>query len=411
MGRMPATFVAFCLGFGLALFAFCAKAQAVECKFSGPDGAPATDPEWRVFLLHQSSELYRAADTECRGELRQADVQAYLAGIDTKVSTAMDRLRSRQAVGKTVKVKKDGTTIPSLLASNKPDEPKCAQSFWLVRESYEDITIFGCPKTAKQATGASFGFSSDQVLNNDSWSAKGVVSRVFRQFIDPPQDPFAPYFSAFAFAPSVKFNRLTNSNETQKSKEVDVLSFSATGEFAFGNVLWGTQYLRARAAYNTGFESETDSWSATAEWQPLHNRKPGEASPSISAPNTLGPLVWQIDPILRLQYSEQVAGSTSPIFDENDYALRLGPVAVLTIRPKADELYVPEKLQDAIFALSYQWLTDLASNNEYDLFGASLTLPLDQAGHFGLKVSYQKGEVEETGQEIDQTQVGLSAKW
>jgi hypothetical protein len=368
---------------------------------------PTNKRDWRIFLLHKKSALYREADTSCNGILEDGELNKHIGRQEQLISSELFHVGRRLAGGKTFSMNKKGELVPSLISSDEPTKPdkECGSGF-LLRDGWEDIGLFGCPKEAKEASGASFGFGSDDVLDNESWSAKGVVGYALKKKLVSPRGT-QPYVTGYAFGPAIKFQRLTNSAVSQKSKETDVLSFTGTGEIAIARLLGGTQYFRARGAFNTDFEGDPKSWSATAEWQPYTNSDRF----ALSSPHGLGPLRWRVDPILRFQYTEEVDESNQPLFDDHDYAIRLGPVLGLTVQPAADEVHVPLWLQSASLLVTYEWLTDFASDNEYDLFTANLNFPIDEAGHFGIKLSYQNGEVEETGKQIDQTQIGLSAKW
>jgi hypothetical protein len=204
----------------------------------------------------------------------------------------------------------------------------------------------------------------------------------------------------------MSFNRSTNSLQTLKSKEVNVLSFGETGEVALAQILGGTQYLRSRTQYNTDFDGIAKSWSTAVEWQPVSNDL------GLSAPRALGRyLVWEVDPIVRTIYSNRLNSSPDPIFAARNEALRIGPVVALTVAPIQNDAVVPHWLQAASFSASYEYLNDVYSRRNYRLFNTALNLPLDAEGHLALQVAYQYGNIEETGGRVNLTTVGLSAKW
>jgi hypothetical protein len=72
---------------------------------------------------------------------------------------------------------------------------------------------------------------------------------------------------------------------------------------------------------------------------------------------------------------------------------------------------VPDWLRGVNFNLTYSWLKDWDSGVTYRHFFTSVGFALDPAGHFGIKVSYESGQVEETGQDVRVTKVGLAAKF
>jgi hypothetical protein len=71
----------------------------------------------------------------------------------------------------------------------------------------------------------------------------------------------------------------------------------------------------------------------------------------------------------------------------------MGSVVALSIVPEQGETSpVPEWLQRVNFNLTYSWLKDTT-------------------GHFAVKISYETGQVGETGQDVRATKVGLAAKF
>lgn len=392
----------------MALFPGVASAKGVVCKYTGSTGAPGNSPEWRVFLLHKNSPVFQNYDVDCDGDLSAGEVAKYASDEEAKVASALHSVERHAAEGHPIHVTPDGETVPAVIGKNDPEKDPCAPGWrFLLRDSFEDVSIFTCPKAAKDAKGAQFDWSRDKVSDNDVWSAKGVAAVGYSVALDPPSDPFAPYVVGYAFAPSLSFNRVVNTLVSQKSKNIDVLSMAATGELALGNTLGGTQYLRIRPALNTTFDGDPRSWSATAEWQPYWITD----GISISVPNGLGPFTWELDPIARLIYSKKLGDVTSPIFQDDDHSLRLGGVLALTIKPKQNDELVPKWLQPASFFTTYEWLEDLESGRDYSLLSAGLNFALDEEGHTALKLSYSHGDIEETGQFMDQAKIGLAAKW
>ena len=211
--------------------------------------------------------------------------------------------------------------------------------------------------------------------------------------------------------PSVTFNRLSNSNPTLIKKNVDVLTYNAGGEIAVGHLLDATttHYFRGRLGVQSDSTSVTQSRGVTLEYQPVTTWRD---VPNLSSPNTLPflPLTYEIDPILRYQYLEASNASDLPLFMARGKISRIGPVVALSILPEQVDS-VPAWLQRVNLNLTYSWLKDWDSGTTYKHFFASLGFATDPAGHFGVKISYETGQVEETGQDVKVTKVGLTAKF
>jgi hypothetical protein len=390
-----------------ATSAFAMKDDPCNDKFKDRNGDLRPD-KVRAYVMHEQFEIYRKADLDCDGHLTPKEIAAFEADpkLDLQIQLTQTYVKSETSAGRKVPLDKNGEPpLPIVAASIEQSPPGCPTGWnFLLRSSAEDIGAFSCPKDFKSATGAQFGFTSDGIAGNQSFTAKGVAALAYTW--QNPVGEAVPYVSGYALSPWMSFNRSTNSLQTLKSKQVNVLSFGGTGEVALDQILNSAHYLRSRTQYNTDFDGIAKSWSTTAEWQPVSNEL------GLSAPRGLGPyLVWEVDPIVRTIYSSRMNGSLDPIFATRNEALRVGPVIALTIAPVQNDAVVPHWMQTASFSASYEYLNDIYSHRNYRLFNTALNLPLDSAGHLALQVAYQYGNIEETGGKVNLTTVGLAAKW
>jgi hypothetical protein len=375
-------------------------------KFKDNNGDLRPD-KVKAYVMHEQFEIYRKADLDCDGHLTAKEIAAFEADakLNLQIELTQTFVRGETSSGGKIPLDKNGEPPLPIVASVDPTPDPCPPGWrFLLRNSAEDIGAFSCPKDFKSATGAQFGFTADGIAGNQSFFGKGVaaVPYVWRN----PVGEAGPYVAGYALSPWMSFNRSTNSLQTLKSKEVNVLSLGGTGEVALAQILGGTQYLRSRTQYNTDFDGVAKSWSSAVEWQPVSNEL------GLSAPRPLGRyLVWEVDPIVRTIYSSRLNGSLDPIFTARNEALRIGPVIALTVAPVQNDAVVPHWMQSASFSASYEYLRDVYSNRNYRLFNTAANLPLDAEGHLALQVAYQYGNVEETGGRVNLTTVGLSAKW
>lgn len=213
--------------------------------------------------------------------------------------------------------------------------------------------------------------------------------------------------------PTVTFQRVTNSDTaTAKKNDLNLLTFGGGGEVAVGNLLDDTMthYFRLRGAAVTTFDSEMKSWNVVGEYQPLSVWKD---VPKLSEPNRIHglPLLYEIDPILRSSFSHKVGAATDPLFNQGADIFRAGPVLSFGLMPVQSDLLVPKWLQKASFTASYSWLNDFRHRQTHNHFNTALNYAFDNDGNVGMKLSYEKGKVEETGQDIAMTKVGLTAKY
>jgi hypothetical protein len=405
------TICALVAGLTCALSNTAKAAQGDKCnvKFMDAEGNLRPETE-KAFLMHQAFDVYQKADTNCDGHLSPDEVKAFENSqpVMSMLQLGEDYINRSVAAGQPIHLDKNGDPLVPIVAPTTPSPPSCGPGWqFLLRGTAEDIGVFACPKDFKTASGAQFSYSWDGVADNTSWAAQGIATVVYNwQNMAGPATAGSPYVAGFAIAPWMSFNRLTESAASLAKMQVDVLSFGGTGEVAFANVLDAAQYLRAKPAYNTDFEGHPHSWSQTLEWQPVSNDL------GISVPNPLGSmLTYEIDPILRYQYSQAIAKSTDPIFASGNSVSRVGPVLALTIAPLQNDIIVPHWLQAASFTASYEWLSNVYRTKNYRLLNTALNLPIDSQGHLAMKVSYQDGQIEETAQNVQKVMVGISAKW
>ena len=213
-----------------------------------------------------------------------------------------------------------------------------------------------------------------------------------------------PYVNYFAVAPLVKFQRVTNSNAKLATQNIDVLSPGISSEMLLDQVLDPSLelYVRTRANANGDFEGNTKSWSGTFELQPIYD--PLRIGTNI----IVGYTYWTISPLARVQYFSRVANSIDPLFGTSNQVFRAGPAVALDIVP-LDGDPVPPLLRNMVINLSYSWYQDFIQTRTYQLFNSTLTYNVTD--NFGISLAYEKGKIDETGQNIDLTTLGLTVKY
>jgi hypothetical protein len=391
------------IGYAFALFATSAALAQGEPKIVAcRPGTSAT-----LIERHKNSDLYKYFDRNCDNH---PDLAAYDAWLDAKNPLAEhDEQRRHLAHLPPLEIKTPAT---------EPVKPPGGwKSYFILRDSFQDISIFGQPKPASSASGATFGWARDDVGGNTSWSAKGVVAYpvVWQNPDNPaPRSAFDPYVVGFALSPSLNFQRVTDSNPKFAKNDIDILTYGATSELAVGHMFdeTTTHYFRSRTSAVGTFEGDIHSWSETFEYQPLTGpTTPG--IPKLSSPNGLfGVATWELDAIARIQYIERTAITKDPLFGTQDHLTRAGGVLALTIIPQqGPDSPVSKTLQRLSFNASYSWLKNVTTRQEYAHFLAALGFALDDNGNIGIKLSYESGKIEDTGQDVKLSKIGLAAKF
>jgi len=385
--------------------------KPVVCKF-GKDGKFSNAKEFTIFKLHSDVEEYKYFDANCDGEIDAKERARKEAYLKQEVRDGAEAEFARYAANHVA------VPVPSQNGQH-PLKVGGWNSQFILRDSFEDISIFSGPQDYKQASGATFSYARDNQAFNTAWSAKGVVAYPVSWSAPPIEGrrpELVPYVVGFAVTPSFSFQRVSNSNATIAGRsDVNVLSYGAGGEVAIGNLLDATttHYFRLRGSAVSNFDSEMRSWNTIAEYQPLTN---WSSIPNLSTPNPLGflPATYELDLIFRMHYAERTGNVTmkDPLFDEGNSILRAGPVLALSIAAlQGDDSPVPGWLQKASFNASYSWLDNIRTDRTYRHFMTSMGYALDDAGHVGIRLSYERGKIEETAQDVEITKVGLTAKY
>jgi hypothetical protein len=282
-----------------------------------------------------------------------------------------------------------------------------------IGDSFNDLNFLSTKDcNAGAAKGAQFSWARDGVTFNDQWTAKGAVAERFVWLNQPPGPgaPTGPYLNLLSVAPVFTFQRVTNSNLTLASKNVDTLAYGFSSEALFDRVAKYWQvYLRARATVNGDFEGNTHSWSTTAEVQPLTLAIEKIVIPSVGYITFL--------PLIRTQYFERVGPANpttyknDPIFNGSGTVLRSGPVISATLIPQSLVNTDPDKPPPPpqwSFNLLYSWYYDFFSGQKFEHLNPSFTYNFTD--NIGLTLSYEKGRIEQTGNKIDLVSLGLSVK-
>jgi hypothetical protein len=131
--------------------------------------------------------------------------------LDLQIQLTQTYVKSEVSAGRKVPLDKNGEPpLPIVAASIELTSLGCPTGWsFLLRNSAEDIGAFTCPKDFKSATGAQFGFTSDGIAGNQSFTAKGVAALAYAW--RNPVGEAVPYVTGYALSPSVSFNRSTNS--------------------------------------------------------------------------------------------------------------------------------------------------------------------------------------------------------
>ena len=356
---------------------------------------------WRIFVCHKKDPVCQAIDTEYKG-LTAAQLAAYVK----KQSDIIDAQAAEYESGR----RKIAAAAPGsdVKPPNIPDGQFRTEAHFLVRQSLEDINTLTAPKPTKDVTGAQFSYNRDNVTPNTVWSARGVVAVPIYGHYGPPDD--GDRYSvrpAFAVAPFIAFDKVSNSNVALQSANLNNLSFGVVSETVLANV--GVEkptdhYFRLKSGVNTDFEGALKSAYLRAEWEPVSTAN------YINAPYPV--MNFNVVPLFkfRADYMDQAGKITQPVFAAHNQALRVGPRVGFEIQPVSGLGLWPSWFENFNLVATYSFLQDTLSRRNYSLLDSTLTYNIDKDGNYAVSGSYRKGRIDETGASVDQIMVGLAVK-
>lgn len=283
------------------------------------------------------------------------------------------------------------------------EEKKKFESKILIRSDFndvlpeEDLTSKDQKATRKKLTGALFSYARDIQNNQDTWSAKGAVIIPLQWHTFEPYTRESGAWTKYGLIPSISFDRVTNNKD--ESKEVDSLIFRV-GAFAEygGGAFTDYQQLRVFASYGTDFDFRSRTPAAEFEWEPVKSF--GQVfGIGMIRPVKDDVFAYRLRTFLHAEYGEvQEAGDKAGVKEEVFF--RAGPVIELTLDPFFTELFA------CTISYSYYFPFSGPRDRNYN-FKVEPQLFLDEAKHFTLKASYERGGLDLTKEFVNTFSVGI----
>lgn len=274
---------------------------------------------------------------------------------------------------------------------------------FLLRQDFTDIGLISSPNPNDKATGASLGYSGDQVAKNDALTLHGaaIAGYTFDYGYGPDETINLIAGSIGAYS---TIDKLSNSSSKFTKQNRDIETFGGVGELAFDHIAGGEDWIRFKAGGVDDHIKNTSSLSSAVELVPVY------PDYFIHTPHYFNSIYSQFgirfDPELRVQYDRALANGQTLLFSNQADALRIGPQATILMRPFADIT----NLNNLNLSLTYHWSFETYSRRELSWFQAAGTYNLDSSGLFGLTASYQRGSDEDAGTNTNIYRVTLTSK-
>jgi hypothetical protein len=297
---------------------------------------------------------------------------------------------------------------PGPSASNPVPAPsknlsECPGLHFLLRDSWSDAGVLGCPTDVKKATGASISYSDDYVAQNKNWAAKGMAAIAYSQvdLITPGFSPGQWFDKSVAFY--VEDNSSFNSKKKLASTNSDSRTAGFSGELGYAA---GNDYQFVRITPNVT-QDVIKNTTAVAVM--------GEYIPALSSygfwtvHHEFGDgLNWQFDPDIKLQYASTTNTKNPLQFSGKSQSFRIGPDLTVLLQPfvgGTNDFWDRIGLNTTF----HPWYEAYNGHGSY-WWTTAVNYRLDTQGNVGLKFSYNRGLDENTGTMTNQYLVSLAGK-
>jgi hypothetical protein len=305
---------------------------------------------------------------------------------------------------------KQPDAITQLIKNNEGKAPgdrqysPCAGWKFILRQDWKDLGGFGaaCPGSADKAQGAQISFANDQAAGNQVVTINGTAAVLFNSITGdvPPPTPYAISFGAYTTV-----NNVSNSAASQTKSNADSVAYGGLLTLGYSNDTVAN-YFTLRGGMVEDYAKNTTAGNAVFEWSPVF------IPLFIHYPyhfESIGiPIIARFDPDLAARFDSATGLNQILAFNSMRDSLRLGPEFALSIVP--DPGYVSGALSRFTALVGYNIWYESYSRKELTWFTSSLNYNIDDAGNFGVKGAYNRGQDETTGKWTSIYTLGLSGK-
>jgi hypothetical protein len=303
----------------------------------------------------------------------------------------------------------------TFLSKTPNDLSPCGGVIFVLRRDMNDLgsSPDGCPTpfNSDGVKGALFSYGNDLSKHNGTWTAQGLAALLYNT--EPRLDLNSPSYSllGFNFGPFVGSNTVLNSAKSQSKSNTEVWNYGLIGsaEFAPPQGIGLYHNFNFSAGVVSNDLTNVSAFNQTIQYSPAW------AAFYIARPFEVGtlPLYLQFDPSLISQFDQAIDHNKANRLSFNDQytSYRLGPQMVVKLTPNKSETDTQFLALTRFSAfLTYHWAYETVGDRALPLFSAEVDYTLDEAKHFALTATYQKGYDENTGIWKNQMLIGLTGK-
>jgi hypothetical protein len=306
---------------------------------------------------------------------------------------------------------KQPDAITQLIESNEHKAPSerqyspCAGWVFLLRQDWKDVgnaAGAACPGPAANAQGAQISFANDRAANNRVATINGTAAVLYNSITGdvPAPLPYAVSFGAYTTVDDV-----SNSATSQLKSNIDTLAYGGLLNLGY-TTSTGGNFFMLRGGIVEDYIKNTTAGNAVLDWSPVNNQL------YIHYPYhfaSIGlPIITRFDFDLVARFDSTTGKNQILAFNNMQDSLRLGPELALNIVP--DPGYVSGALSRFSALFGYNVWYETYSKKQLNWFTSSLVYNIDDAGNFGIKGTYNRGQDENTGKWTNIYKIGLSGK-
>lgn len=371
------------------------KVEAKDFDFNR-NGLIDAGKEQEVYIKHVESEYYRVADLNKDGHIDENEKEKYEKALGDEIDLVAVDFDFIRDEGDTISIEDADEIV------YKPKPQASPIGNLRIRREYEDVTVLQEIEKFSAVKGALFAYSSDLQNTNDILQARGAVFYTFKKFTELAPDREKTGLTGYSINPGISFDRVTNSNEDKKDKDVNILAFRLGSELEFsGGRFVDNQYLRNSIVYQTDFDFDTDVLAFEAQWEP----KKLYWGIGVSRDILNSTFAYRLRTILHTETGSVIDSDDEESIGDGDFFLRIGPKVELNFWSK-------KFLKRLGLNIKYEYLAGLAGDSgSTDLFETGLTYRLDEVGYAVLELNYRNGEIALTKENIELFTLGFGVKF
>ncbi|ABW28141.1 hypothetical protein [Acaryochloris marina] len=270
-----------------------------------------------------------------------------------------------------------------------------------LRRDIEDVTILDSLAPIQEADSAILNFTRDFEADNTIFTVRGgLFYPILTEINEEDLEPDKLTLTRYQITPGIEIDRVENSADAFDDE--DILTFALNTDFEVqGSSVFPSQYFRGNFLYQTDSNFDSSIFGAQLQWEPK-NRHIG-----------LGQAQEIFGDALRFRWRAILETQLATVLDAGNITDRVDGDLLFRAGPKLEIEFFPANREAEFFGrlglqAEYSFLQNIAGDGETShLFSSTLSYRLDDTGNANLLVNYRVGDIDLTGQNVNELSIGL----